>query len=1402
MPKSQGIINTTIPVVSSLNILQNLNVNGTTTVTDIYASGTADIVGNTTVTNIYASGTADIVGDTTVTNIYASGTADIVGDTTVTNISASGTANVTGLLTATDISAVGNTDITGLLTVTGNGTTQGVIQANSTGGQGSIAMSISDTTTLQSMDIIVNDSASIHNPIIPNGATVCLNTPQTGTNAGIPMILANRSSISSGLSINDSSILMGCGGSGLVPTNRLVIDSTNTSTPVIFDSVNPPISLATIPTNSNDNTLATTEWVQVLAATISGEVTNNFAALNGNNVFTGQNTFNSQASSTIPQFIINSNDTGYVTSNGYIFVATDLTTTYNPMITAGDIAIVGGSSAISSRALTLSPYSTTVNSGLRLTSSSSVLKASTGIYLNSPTLYLQGNTVHLGSSGFTTFTQSGVAFTLSNANANSTITFQTQAATQAVTNLTMSSVNSTFKIPVVIDTANKLFLNDAATTSTNTSIYQSSGNLNISNNNSAGGNIVLSSYVSSVSTTLFTLNGTTGGTFGVAISAKSALNISESITAYSNNYNSFVTIGISCTGGNWNSTGIQAGDPYILGGLSAGNSILTLTVWGLGTTATTTASIRLANDTTTLNGNNFTINTVNPPTLTAVVAVTNIGQAVATTQFVNDYIVGKGYALLTVSAAQTMSGQNIFTTNTTLGTNIPPLVIKTANTTYPNNSGCILVASDNTYNPMITAGDIAIVGGSTTINNGALTLTTYSATNSGLRLTSASSVLQASTGIYLNSPTLYLQGNTVHLGSSGFTTFTQSGVAFTLSNANANSTITFQTQAATQAVTNLTMSSVNSTFKIPVVIDTANKLFLNDAATTSTNTSIYQSSGNLNISNNNSAGGNIVLSSYVSSVSTTLFTLNGTSGTFNVPISAKSALGGIQSITAISSNYNSFATLGIATSTGAWGSGGIQEGDPYLLGGLTAAGSTLAITVWNNNTNTAGIRLANDTTTMVGNYLNINTINPPTLSATVAVTNIGQAVATTQFVQDYIAANPVTVTGAAMLAANNPFTGQNTFSSASSSTPPVIIKTSTSYSTNPACWLMVATDNTYNPMIIAGDSAIIGGATLTNNGILTLAPYASNAVGLRFTSTTATLQAPTQITITSSSVQINGTLDVSSGINITGTNCILNTSNPPTTTATMPAITDISTTIPTTTWVQSLLSSYISPTFNATWDMMSTSSPSTNPSYIAQIYFTNNNQSITTGWGNNGYFIMNISMVFNQTSTGGVPSTAMVSWTSRVMVYPARCPAKSAYTAVASGTNTQVPPLWDGSIWNAVQTTPAYSQKVSIPASNPYAPYDRWYWPISQTVTYAPGSNPTSTLSNAYPICYYTTSTVNKNCFGVAITPPVTSSTSIFGTLKITVENSYPGTNPLYISYTAGPVQFASVTAYGWSGTI
>jgi hypothetical protein len=61
---------------------------------------------------------------------------------------------------------------------------------------------------------------------------------------------------------------------------------------------------------------------------------------------------------------------------------------------------------------------------------------------------------------------------------------------------------------------------------------------------------------------------------------------------------------------------------------------------------------------------------------------------------------------------------------------------------------------------------------------------------------------------------------------------------------------------------------------------------------------------------------------------------------------------------------------------------------------------------------------------------------------------------------------------------------------------------------------------------------------------------------------------------------------------------------------------------------------------------------------------------------------------------------------------------------------------------------------------------------------------------------------VNQNCFGVGITPPITSTTNISGTLKITVENSYPGTNPLYINYTGGPVQFSSVTASGWSGTI
>jgi hypothetical protein len=115
-------------------------VTGNTSLSNVSASGDADITGtlevtgNTSLSNVsasgdaYITGTLEVTGNTSLSNVSASGDADITGtlevtgNTSLSNASVSGDASITGTLDVEGDTSLANVAIVGTLDVTGNTT--------------------------------------------------------------------------------------------------------------------------------------------------------------------------------------------------------------------------------------------------------------------------------------------------------------------------------------------------------------------------------------------------------------------------------------------------------------------------------------------------------------------------------------------------------------------------------------------------------------------------------------------------------------------------------------------------------------------------------------------------------------------------------------------------------------------------------------------------------------------------------------------------------------------------------------------------------------------------------------------------------------------------------------------------------------------------------------------------------------------------------------------------------------------------------------------------------------------------------------------------------------------------------------------------------------------------------
>lgn len=259
-----------------------------------------------------------------------------------------------------------------------------------------------------------------------------------------------------------------------------------------------------------------------------------------------------------------------------------------------------------------------------------------------------------------------------------------------------------------------------------------------------------------------------------------------------------------------------------------------------------------------------------------------------------------------------------------------------------------------------------------------------------------------------------------------------------------------------------------------------------------------------------------------------------------------------------------------------------------------------------------------------------------------------------------------------------------------------------------------ASGGAYNPIISPNDCEIFAKGTSTNTKNLSLTTWASQNTGVKIT--------PTSTTIGAGGF---GTAPTT-GTTYDGTNITMNSSNPPLSTATQPATTDNSNKMPTTAWVQSVISSLPLgiPPMPYVW-FKSVVMNSAN----ADVGSFNIDFSAGGGWGNLQYFTVKF-FVETQYQPGSGIANYYNAFSGVMDIYPARVPTVTAPQVC----------LMSGSIngnGNFAMTDATY------------APNGRWYWVYMF-------QNPTQPYtSNVIPQNIYITST-SLSSITINLTRPLT----------------------------------------------
>jgi hypothetical protein len=278
--------------------------------------------------------------------------------------------------------------------------------------------------------------------------------------------------------------------------------------------------------------------------------------------------------------------------------------------------------------------------------------------------------------------------------------------------------------------------------------------------------------------------------------------------------------------------------------------------------------------------------------------------------------------------------------------------------------------------------------------------------------------------------------------------------------------------------------------------------------------------------------------------------------------------------------------------------------------------------------------------------------------------------------------------------------------------------------TNGVINLGISATSSYNNITSANDAFVCGANTAVDLGALTLTTWSSSRLGIRINSNSVN-----SVEVAGSTIQLNAT-----------------TTGGLTSSTTQPAANDSSTKVPTTAWVQSAITSGAGspvPYYQAYY--FSNAPAQFDRAGYFQFNFTGAN------WGVNDFFTFELRVGLTTTagnSTALAPNFTVIF--GRIDVYPNRCPANIANPS-AYGVNPNQPnvtnfSLTNGSIYDGSTLQPSY---VVTSAGGPYAPFGRWYWTNSYSITSQGTQYPTSSPSPLAP--YIAPNTAAQSAFGLGI---------------------------------------------------
>jgi phage tail protein X len=1048
----------------------------------------------------------------------------------------------------------------------------------------------------------------------------------------------------------------------------------------------------------------------------------------------------------------------------------DTGTSFNTAIQTNDCYVVADGGANNIGVLTLTTRATG-STGIRITNNTISVNSDTTVTLTGTSIALNGTT-NIGANKSIVFAAGTGGITFQDG------TIQTTAALAAGSVALLNSANgftalNTFNAGIAIPNGINITLGTSPNTST---ISQSTNDLTIVN--SASGIISLSSPngVSSIGSGSISFKGAPTGSTGS------------------------VLVGV---GGTTYNTLISANDGMIVGSSSVGttNAVLTLT-----TNSATQVGVRITNTSVSLSGTSINLNgtTYNNGdfylqdtkrilvpananiTFGSASNTGTISQSNANMSITNTAVGGSIFFNVKNSAgtnvAASLSATNGFVSSSIGGAGNTTVALSAQNGALANYQLSMGIFDTGTpFNAAIQTNNCYVVADGGANNIGVLALTTRATGSTGIRIANNTISVNSDTTVTLTGTSIALNGTT-NIGANKSIVFAAGTGGITFQDG------TIQTTAATAS--GVTLSGTNvftalNTFNAGISIPTGQTL----ALSVGTGSSIGQSGNNVNITSGVS-GGSIVLSTVITGgITTNVMSFSEKGIACSVQgVSGAMCFSGRSTVTSATTGN---VLVGIGTSSSPYNSL-ILQNDSIVVGSSSLGQNSGTLTLTTNSTTQVGVRINSIDVSISGTTTNLNATSnymngnvylgsglqlfiPPT--STLTIGSISSSANSSTLSQPSSALNLTNrVAGGSIVLTTNDTAGTTTNTSTFSQNGLVVnglggtngtsgsiqsIGSLVSFygkTTGSVGAVLVGNSygaGQYGQVIKTGDSFVVGSlATVPSPlptggiGILTLTTHNSDGTG---------------------GVRIQPTV-----VTVTGTDIELNSTNPPTTTATMPASNDSSTKIPTTAWVQSAVVAIPYYQMHANVNGQSSSK------MFANVYMNFNG----INWGIDDYFTVSLSYSFNiYTST----LTATSNYTNikcDVDVYPFRCPGNTggsgAYgTAPNNTANINFPVLADGGyISNGSSYSNAY---VPSSGTNPlYYPYGRWFYVNnytinSQGVTYpVPPSGTPNLNATPTPIIPYINGGIGiKQQFGFGMW--VTQGYSLNGTLFIQLINRGPG---------------------------